>query len=68
MLLIWLGHFETAVFDTNEPDLPLLALGDVACAKGMAQVAKSNGLGRESLHKALAPGAKPRVEEMVKVA
>jgi probable addiction module antidote protein len=46
----------------------LLALGDVARAKGMAQVARDAGLGRESLYKALAPGAKPRFETVMKVA
>jgi probable addiction module antidote protein len=40
----------------------------VARAKGMAQVAKAAGLGRESLYKALAPGAKPRFETVMKVA
>ena len=58
----------TAVLETNEPDLLLLALSDVARAKGMAQVAKDAGLGRESLYKALAPGAKPRFETVMKVA
>ena len=51
----------TAVLETEDPDL-LLALGDVARARGMAQVAKDAGLGRESLYKALAPGAKPRFD------
>ena len=46
----------------------LLAFSDVAMAKGMAQVAKDAGLGRESLYKVLAPGAKPRFETVVKVA
>ena len=44
------------------------ALGDIARAKGMAQVAKEAGLSRESLYKALAPGAKPRFETVMKVA
>ena len=35
---------------------------------GMAQIAKDSGLGRESLYKALAPGAKPRFDTVVKVA
>ena len=48
--------------------LTALALSDVARAKGMAQVAKDAGLGRESLYKALAPGAKPRFETVMKVA
>ncbi len=53
-----IAKYLTAVLETNDPDLILLALHDVARAKGMAQVAKDAGLGRESLYKALAPGAK----------
>jgi hypothetical protein len=40
---------------------------DVAKARGMTAIAASTGLGRESLYKALAPGAKPRYETIVKV-
>ena len=58
----------SAVIEANDPDLLLLAFGDVARAKGMTQVAKDAGLGRESLYKALAPGAKPRFETVMKVA
>jgi probable addiction module antidote protein len=36
--------------------------------KGMAQVAKDAGLGRESLYKTLTPGAKPRFETVMKAA
>ena len=63
-----IAEYMTAVLETNDPDLLLLALSDVARAKGMAQVAKDAGLGRESLYKALAPGAKPRFETVIKVA
>ena len=63
-----IAEYVTAVLDANDPDLLLLALSDVARAKGMAQVAKDAGLGRESLYKALAPGAKPRFETVMKVA
>jgi probable addiction module antidote protein len=62
------AEYMTAVLDANDPDLLLLALGDVARARGMAQIAKDAGLGRESLYKALAPGAKPRFETVMKVA
>lgn len=62
------AEYMTAVLETDEPDLLLLALSDVARARGMAQVAKAAGLGRESLYKALAPGAKPRFDTVVKVA
>ena len=62
-----IAEYMTAVLETNDSDLLLLALSDVARAKGMAQVAKDAGLGRESLYKALAPGAKPRFETVMKV-
>ena len=63
-----ISEYMSAVMEANDPDLLLLALGDVARAKGMTQVAKDAGLGRESLYKALAPGAKPRFETVMKVA
>lgn len=62
------AEYMAAVLETEDPDLLLLALGDVARAKGMAQVAKDAGLGRESLYKALTPGAKPRFDTVMKVA
>ena len=63
-----IAGYMTAILEANDPDLLLMALSDVARAKGMAQVAKDAGLGRESLYKALAPGAKPRFETVMKVA
>ena len=63
-----IAEYMTAVLDTEDTELLLLALSDVARAKGMAQVAKDAGLGRESLYKALAPGAKPRLDTILKVA
>ena len=43
------------------------ALGHIARAKGMSQLARDTGLGRESLYKALTPGAKPRYDTMLKL-
>jgi probable addiction module antidote protein len=63
-----IAEYLTAILEADDPDLLLVALGDVARAKGMAQVAKASGLGRESLYKALAPGAKPRFDTVLKVA
>lgn len=63
-----IAEYMTAVFEAEDLDLLLLALGDVARARGMAQVAKDAGLGRESLYKALTPGAKPRFDTVMKVA
>ena len=63
-----IAEYMTAVLETGDPDLLLMALADVARAKGMAQVARDAGIGRESLYKTLAPGAKPRFETIMKVA
>lgn len=41
-------YLSIAAQDTN-PDVLMMALSDVAKARGMAQVAKDVGLGRESL-------------------
>lgn len=62
------AEYMTAVLETGDSDLLLLALHDVARARGMAAVAKEAGLGRESLYKALSPGAKPRFDTILKVA
>jgi probable addiction module antidote protein len=63
-----IAEYITAVLETDDPDLLLVALGDVARARGMAQVARDAGLGRESLYKALTAGAKPRFDTVLKVA
>jgi probable addiction module antidote protein len=52
---------------TPDPDVFIVAVKTVARARGMTQLAKDTGLGRESLYKALAPGAKPRFETVMKV-
>lgn len=63
-----IAEYVTAVLEADDPDLLLLALGDIARAKGMTQVARDAGVGRESLYKALSPGARPRFDTVVKVA
>jgi len=63
-----IAEYMNAVLESNDPYLLLLALGDIARARGMAQIAKETGLGRESLYKALTPGAKPRFDTVLKVA
>jgi probable addiction module antidote protein len=57
-----IAEYLTAAAEDPNPDVFLAALGDVAKAKGMAQIAKESGLGRESLYKALTSGAHPRFE------
>lgn len=43
------------------------ALGDVARAKGMTEVARETGLGRESLYKALSTDGNPEFGTVQKV-
>ena len=63
-----IAEYITAVLETGDTDLLLLALGDVARARGMAQVAKDAALGHESLYKVLALGATPRLDTVMKMA
>lgn len=44
------------------------ALGNIARAKGMTQVAKDAGLSRESLYRALSAGGNPSFATVLKVA
>lgn len=57
-----IAEYLSAAAEDSNPDVFLAALGDVAKARGMAQIAKDSGLGRESLYKALGSGAHPRYE------
>ena len=50
----------TAALDDADPDAFLAAVKAVARARGMTQLAKDSGLGRESRYKALSPRPKPR--------
>ena len=56
-----------AALDDGDPALVAAALGDIARAKGMAQVARDAGLGRESLYKALSPAGNPEFATIMKV-
>ncbi|HHY55417.1 MAG TPA: putative addiction module antidote protein [Chloroflexi bacterium] len=60
-----IAEYLTAALEDSNPDVFLAAIRDVA--RGMAQLARDAGLGRESLYKALAPGAKPRYDTILKL-
>ena len=62
-----IAEYLSAALEDANPDVFLSAVADVAKARGMSAIAKSSGLGRESLYKALTPGAKPRYETIQKV-
>lgn len=60
------AYLEAALED-GDPALISAALGDIARAKGMSQIAQETGLGRESLYKALSPGGNPEFSTVLKV-
>lgn len=62
-----IAEYLTAALEDANPDVFLMAVADVAKARGMSHVASETGLGRESLYKAFAPGAKPRYDTVLKV-
>lgn len=62
-----IAEYLNAALEDPNPDVFLMAVSDVAKARGMSRLAKDAGLGRESLYKALAPGAKPRYETVIKL-
>jgi probable addiction module antidote protein len=62
-----IAEYLTAALDDPNPEVFLAAVADVAKSRGMTQLAKDTGLGRESLYKALAPGAKPRYDTILKL-
>lgn len=59
-------YLNMALEDPN-PEMLLLAVRNIARARGMTQLARDTGLGRESLYKALNEGAKPRYDTILKV-
>lgn len=61
------AEYLTAVIAENDPSLLAAALGDIARARGMSQIAEASGLTREALYKALRPNAQPRFETISRV-
>jgi probable addiction module antidote protein len=62
-----IAHYLEAVLEDGDPNLVAAALGDVARAKGMSQIAQAAGLGRESLDKALSTEGNPEFATVLKV-
>jgi len=56
-----------AALEEGESSLVAAALGDIARARGMTQLAKETGMGRESLYKALSPNGNPEFSTIMKV-
>ena len=56
-----------AALEDGDAAVVVAALGDIARAKGMAQIAREAGLGRESLYKALSTAGNPEFATILKV-
>ena len=57
----------TLVLEENDPAELKHALGVIARARGMTEVARASGLTREALYKALRPNAQPRFDTIARV-
>jgi len=62
-----IAEYLSQILADGDTDELLEAIGNIAKAKGMSQIAKDTGLGRESLYKTFQDGAKPRFETVMKV-
>jgi probable addiction module antidote protein len=62
-----MAEYLEAALEDGDPQLVAAALGDIARARGMAQIAREAGLGRESLYKALSPEGNPELATVLKV-
>ena len=62
-----IAEYITMVLDDGDTEELIRAVGYVAKARGMTEIAQKTGLGRESLYKALKAGSKPQFDTMIKV-
>jgi len=60
-------YLKAALEDDDEPRVLLIALRHIAQAQGIAKVAKTAGIERESLYRALSPRGNPRLSTLVAV-
>ena len=62
-----IAEYLTIVMEENDPNELTHALGTIARARGMADVARASGLTREALYKALRPNSQPRFDTIARV-
>ncbi|MBL8225031.1 MAG: putative addiction module antidote protein [Chromatiales bacterium] len=62
-----IAAYLTAVLAEHDAGLLAAALGDIARARGMTEMARATGLAREALYRALRPGAAPRFDTVARV-
>lgn len=57
----------TGILQANDAALLASALGDIARARGMTEIAKAAGITREALYRALRPDSAPRFDTISRV-
>lgn len=62
-----IAEYLTLVLAENDPAEFTHALGKIARARGMSELARASGLTREALYKALRPGSQPRFDTIARV-
>jgi probable addiction module antidote protein len=62
-----IAQYLSIVLEENDPSELTHALGVIARARGMAEVARASGLTREALYKALRPNSQPRFDTIARV-
>jgi probable addiction module antidote protein len=62
-----IAEYLKLVIEENDASELARALGTIARARGMNDIAKASGVTREALYRALRPGAKPRYETISRV-
>ena len=62
-----IAAYLTDILEAHDPALLAAALGDIARARGMSEIAKASGITREALYKALRPDAQPRFDTVNRV-
>lgn len=56
-----------AAFEDGDSEMLLIAIGNVAKAQGMSEIARKTKLSRQNLYKALSPGGAPKFDTVKKV-
>ena len=62
-----IADYLTLVMEEYDPALLAAALGDIARARGMTDIARASGIAREALYKALRADAQPRFDTVQRV-
>jgi probable addiction module antidote protein len=60
-------HYLEAAMEGNDPKHIASALGDVARSRGMSEISRKAGVGRQALYNALSENGNPTLETLIAV-